>query len=211
MTFTPISDGTTNWGFVLNAALNDIQAQVTAAQATANTGHWMPEDEGMIAWVDDPINAQASSATTSGVVHLWQVSVKKDSTITNIVLPKSANAATGVVGQNFAGIYSISGTRLGQTADITTNLAAGGAAPLIVPLSAQLPVAAGKYWIALLQNAGTPATFLRGAQGAGNYMNLVAASLRVATFGAALTALPSSITPTSMVASATSTIYAAIN
>jgi hypothetical protein len=201
MTFTPISDGTTNWGFVLNAALNDLQSQVTAAQATANTGNWQPEDNGQIAWTMDPYVSSSSRSVTSGTVSLFLVSIKKAATITNIVISRSVAFTNGNAGQNFAGIYDISGTRLGQTADQTTNWSAA-TAPQEVALTAQLPVVAGKYWIALLANwtGGTAPTFLGGPAGVGAAYNIgtTSSTRRVATFGSGLTALPSSITPSSM-------------
>ncbi len=85
--------------------------------------------------------------------------------------------------------------------------------PLILPLATQLPVTAGFYWIALLINAATPATFLRGATGAGQWINAVQTSstLRLATFGAGLTALPASITPGSMAGNTALTLMAAIS
>lgn len=214
MTFSPIPDGTTNWGFVLNNALNDIQAQISTNLATLSTGDWTSDDNNLIAWTGDVYSASGSSGPTSGVVLLQRVSIKKPSTINNIIYPRSALAVTGVSGQNFAGIYNSNGNLIGQTADLTTQLQTGTAAsPQTLALTAQLPVQAGFYWIAYLFNAATTATALRGATGAGSWINSAATSstLRLATFGSGLTALPSSITPSSMTPNTLLTIMSALN
>lgn len=202
MTFTPIPDGTPSWGPVLNAALNDIQAQITNNLTLTAAGDWTPEDNGMIAWTMDPYVASSSRAVTNGSVQLHMLSIKKPATITNILMSRSVAGTSMTAGQNFAGLYDINGTLLGQTADQSANWAVG-TTPLTMPLVSQVPVQPGKYWIGLLANStGTLPTFLGGPAGAGAHYNLgtTATTRRLALFGSGLTSLPSSITPSSMTA-----------
>lgn len=201
MTFTPIPDGTPNWGFELNNALNDLQAQISTNNAANATGDWTPEDNGMIAWSSDSYLASGSTAVTSGQITLVQVSIKKPSTISRVHVGRSADGS-GLTGA-FLGIYDISGNLIGQTADQSAAWSTGGATPQSADLLVQAPVPAGKYWIAILVTGTTPPTFLRGATGGGQLTNqrTTSATRRLATFGAGLTALPATITPTAMASS----------
>lgn len=207
MTFTDIPDGTTDWGSVLNNALDDLQAQITDNHATDQSGGWQPADQGLIAWTLEPGVASGSTGPTSGQMALARVAVRRASTITNINVGITAAIASGVAGQNFMGIYSSGGALLGQTADLTT--AWGSTGPASHALTAQLPVAAGYYWIAMLSNATTTPTVSRGSAGSSATTNTgtTSSTRRFATYGSGLTALPSSITPSSMTAASVSWIF----
>lgn len=200
MTFTPIPDGTPNWGFELNNALNDLQAQISTNSAANATGDWTPEDGGLITWTWDASQASGSSVIgTGGVLRLYRVSIKKPSTINRILMTQSVAGSGLTAGQNFAGIYDSSGTLLGQTADQSTDWSTGGSTSTLrsMPLTAQLPVPAGKYWIAFLMNGTTGPSFLRGATGGGTWINAgtTASTRRCGSQGSGYTALPATFDP----------------
>lgn len=202
MTFTPIPPGTEDWDFPLNNALSDLQLQITTNELDNSSGIWTPEDNGHLAWTMDPYSASSSRAVINGAVQLHMISVKKAVTVNRFYLSRSAAGTSMTVGQNFIGLYDSTGALLGQTADQAGNFAVA-TTPLDAPLVVQTPIPAGKYWVGILANStGSLPTFLGGPAGLGAHYNLGtdSSSRRLAQFGVGLTALPSSITPSSMTA-----------
>lgn len=155
-----------------------------------------PADHGLIAWSADPNLASATSLATNGTLYLASVWLRSTATVSKLWWIHTAAGVTATAGQNWAGLYSSAGVLLGSVgvdALATTN------GVQAATLSAPPAVAAGRYWVALLFNAGTAPTLARtaGASASANNMNLSGATLRYATNGTSLTALPSPITPSS--------------
>lgn len=207
MTFTPIGAGTLNWDVPLNAALTDIQSQITTLTNVTATGDWSPMDQGLIAWTLDPAVASGSTGPTGGVLNLCKISVAQQALVTNVNLGVTAAISGGVSGQNFVGIYDMTGTLLMQSADLTVALGTGNN-PLTVPMTSPSNLAAGFYWLAMLFNATTTPTISRGSAGASATINVgtTAVARRFATFGSGLTSLPGTFSPASITAGTVSYI-----
>lgn len=202
MTFTPIPPDTQDWDVPLNNAMSDLQLQITTNELDNSSGIWTPEDNGHLAWTMDPYVASSSRAVINGVVQLHMVSVKKAVTVNRFYLSRSGAGTSMTVGQNFIGLYNSAGMLVGQTADQSANFSVA-LTPLDAPLVIQAAIPAGKYWVGILANStGTLPTFLGGPAGLGAHFNLGtdSSTRRLAQFGAGLTALPASITPSSMTA-----------
>lgn len=155
-----------------------------------------PSDHGLIAWSSDPNYASATSAAVNGSLYLAAVYLRSAATISKVWWIHTTAGASATAGQSFAGLYNSTGDRL-SSVGIDSQVVANG--PQSPSLSTPQTVPAGRYWVALLLNAGTPPVLARtsGASATANNLNLSAASLRYAVNGTGLTAMPSSINPAS--------------
>lgn len=179
--------GSSGWGPVLNAALEDLQDNGLIAN-----------DAAFQSWNYPPFNISiASSAITSGTVVMMKLpSFVAAKTINSVQLHVTAVAVTPTAGQCFAGIYNAAGTRMGVSADVGSTLTAGTGLQSF-PLTAPVACPAGDYWVALLQNAATPATLgVSSGIGSSSALNagLSAASAFFTTGPTAQTSLPANIT-----------------
>lgn len=163
-----------------------------------------PPTQGFISWNYDPEAAASSNSLTAGTVFLHKIWIPAG-TVTNIGLAVSTAGVGLTSGQNFAGIYNSSGTRLAVTNDQTTNWNTTGfkTCALSSPLSVST---AGYYYVALLCNAAT--TVAAGSSSNGTQAtfnaNVTGATLRHATGPTAQTSLPASITMSSNVSTGNS-------
>lgn len=197
-TFTnPIPIGTDPWGVLVNDNFEELMLMQAATQA---------RDHNLITWAFDPATNLASTVPTSGTVQMSKVLVRKATTITNVIYGVATLGTTLTAGQNFAGLYNASGTRIGVTADQTTAWGSGALGAATVPLTAPVAVTAGAYWVAFVSNGTTPPAFARGSSAAsgGSTVNigLTAATGRYTTGPAAQTSLPASVTMASRTLSA---------
>jgi hypothetical protein len=118
MTVTRNIEGTTP---AAHAALTPVVAVLTATatRAAVRPACWIPEDNGLIAAMFDPLlNSGAVTGWTAGWLFAGQVSTNKPATVTNIVMRMQAAGAT--LSNCFAGLYSNSGTLIAKTADQST-------------------------------------------------------------------------------------------
>lgn len=195
MTFTDIPDGTTNWGFVLNGALNDIQGQITSNDLTVNTSTWRPEDQNIAAWSIDPGVVFGSTALSANTLHMVSVLLRHDATVSNIIIDIDATPGVTIT-ESFAGIYSNAGNLLAQTGSQNSVWTSNGTK--VMPLTVATPLSAGKYHAAFFCNAATRPNFARGtAIASGNELinaGLSTAEARTANVSGALTVLPSTVT-----------------
>ncbi|MEW2498373.1 hypothetical protein AB0942_33300 [Streptomyces nodosus] len=187
---TVLRDITTfNTGNVMPAGL--LQYPLTRV----NDPTYGPVDQGFITWSHDPAtNRSAGDSITGGQIYLAKVKVVNRSTVvTNIHLGILSGTWTLTAGQNFAGIYNTSGTRLGLTADQASAWQTAGAKTSA--LTAPLTLAVGEYYVALLFNGSAIPQIAQGA-GASSVLNqlLPTAGARFLVVGSSLTALPSTIT-----------------
>jgi len=197
MTIVTPTIGQTNWGPPLNAALNDLQGQLSGQSFNAV---WMPSDQGYVTWSVDPANASNSTVLTAGVMALTRVAVRTQPggtvTVTNIEAGVNVAGVTLTAGQNFAALYNPLGTRVGVTADQSATWNSIGHKTMAIS-GGPIVLGPGYYWVAFLSNGTTPPQMLRASQAAANSVNsrTTAATTRFGTFGAAQTVTPASITP----------------
>jgi hypothetical protein len=159
----------------------------------------LPSDISYMAWSFDPLMADAATAPTLGDIQLVRMVLRSPQTISNIVVSVGTAGTTLTAGQNFAGLYNASGTRVALTADQTTPWGSTGVKTMA--LTAPYVAAAGHYYVAFVTNGIAPpmfgaktnlgATLINGASPANSY--------RFATNGTG-TALPATLTLASNVA-----------
>jgi hypothetical protein len=200
------------WGPVLNAALDDLQGQITAngsSIATNTAGiaalqptSFGPVDGGYKAWTFPAEQVIGGGSTPgAGAVTLGRLILNSTQSISSIALYVATGGSGLTSGQNFAGIYNSAGTLVATTADLTT--AWGGSGWMNHSLvGGPFNLTQGYYWVAIMSNGTTRPTFGRnsGSLSGALYNGLLSnATLRFATNGTGTTALPSSITPSSNV------------
>ena len=164
--------------------------------STVNDPTFTPADHGLITWTQDPAGCgSVGSALAAGVVHLAKVKIVNRATVvTNILASITSAGATLTAGQCYAGLYNSSGTLLSATADQSGTWTSTGLKTMA--LAAPQTLAVGTYYVALLANGSTPPSFMRGngVSSSGLNAGLTVGTARFLTSGAALTALPASIT-----------------
>ena len=194
MAYTPIVIGSLNWGAPVNNAFTSQDARISNREA----GSFTPDQHALLSWNFDPSMAPANDILTSGEVRMIKMpSFAKDVTISSIALFVAAVAVTPVAGQNFAGIYNAAGTRLAQTADLSTPYTVAGFS--LQPLTASILMPANtSFWVAFLSNAATNVSLAAGlsvsVRGPLVNANLTAANFRYSLGPSAQTTLPASIT-----------------
>lgn len=168
-----------------------------------------PSDHGLISWSTDPAHASTTTNTVSGTLYLAAVFIRASATTTKIWWIHTTAGVTPTAGQNFAGLYSSTGTLLASVG-IDTQAGANGVQSATITSTALNP---GFYWVGLLFNAATaPIAARAGGQSvAANNMNLTPATYRYATNGTGLTAMPASITPSSNSLTGASALAVAIS
>lgn len=220
MSYTPIDRGSSDWDVPVNAAFTSQDARITTNEtsitningtlsthesqiATANTNitslqnatdalDWQADDQGLIGWTFDPVITTGSAANVSQTLYFVKIPVRKAATITNLIVVVGILGSGLTAGQNLLGLYDSAGTRLGVTADQTTSWGAGTGTKT-VPLTSPVAVSAGFYYVAILSNGTTPASFLRGTSQSSSVNNLGGTFRNVNITGQ--TALPASFTP----------------
>lgn len=152
--------------------------------------------QGFMSWNYDPQAATSSNSLTAGTIFLHKIWIPAG-TVTNIGFGVNNTPSGLTSGQNFAGIYNLSGTRLAQTNDQSTNWAGTGPTFKTCALSSPLSVATGAYhYIALLCNASTTVAAGASSNSTQQYFNgnTSAGTFRHCTFNTGgQTALPSSL------------------
>lgn len=210
MTFTSIPAGTLAWNTPLNAAMSDLQSQITAnsSSITANTAgvaalqptNFGALDGGYKAWTFPAEQViGGGSIPGAGAVTLGKVLVNSSQSISSVSVYVATGGTGLTAGQNFAGVYDSNGTLVATTADLTVNWAGSGWMNHSLA-GGPFTLAQGAYWVAIMANGTTRPTFGRnsGSLSAALYNGLLPnAALRFATNGTGTTALPSSITPAS--------------
>lgn len=169
-------------------------SNITALQTLTNTLDFQPSDHAIKAWSQDPAGCGSTgSINTSGVIYLSKVILRAAATVSNLYVTVTAAGSGLTAGQNLVGLYTSTGTKLVEGADQTTPFASAGTKTVaITPQN----LAAGSYYIAIMSNGTTPATFMRGNGASGSALNIGLANSvgRFLDFGAGQTSLPSSIT-----------------
>jgi hypothetical protein len=174
-----------------------------ALVAEAAIGDIRPQDVGVIGWTAFPASTANTTAYTPGTyggrLLLFMFRVPVAGTINRINY--SVDVIGSVISNSYMGIYSMSGSLLGQcTTDQSANLTVGVNSK-IAALSSPLAVSPGLYRVGWVTgSATTQATLMSlGGQNSGAFTNLglSTANLVVAYYGSlnTYTALPASYIP----------------
>lgn len=184
-----------NAGFTASGTVSLPAAVTVGGLTVVDPNMILPSDHALVAWSYDPSFASTGNLLTSGTLYLSAFRLRRLQTITKVWWAQSTAGVTPTAGQNFAGLISSAGTVL-SSASADSNVTGSG--PQNVTLTTpQTNAAAGLYWVFLLFNAGTAPTAARtnGIQTGINTLGQTGATLRYATNGTGLTALPGSVTP----------------
>ncbi|MEU6635701.1 hypothetical protein [Streptomyces rochei] len=157
---------------------------------------WGPADQGLRAWSFDPSLAGFSSAPVGGSVYLIRVKLRKATTISKIVLMTVVAGSGLTANQNYAGLYTSSGTRVAVTANQSSAWTTANNT-LSMSLTSSYSAAAGDYYVAFVSNGSTRpgfvcATTLGATRTPGN-ANLSSGGYRYCIGATGQTSLPSSL------------------
>lgn len=195
--------GQAAWGQPLNDALSGLQ-----------DGGLSPSDAGFLSWNYSPQHiSTVTSAVISGTVKMMRLPrFTQPKTVTSVWGCLVAAAVTPTAGQCFAALVNMAGTRVGVSADISGQLSASGGTLVGWALTTPVVCPVGDYYVALLQNAATPATL--GTSSGQGYTDALNAGLPAATAfhtdgPSAQTSIPASITMASR-ARSTQPIWAGV-
>lgn len=163
----------------------------------------LPSDNAFIAWSFDPVNIAGMNALSVGALTLVAVYIRTTTTISNIVMLYGTTTGATLT-NSYAGLYNSSGVLLSGSADQSASWvgASGNGTAKTTALTTPQVVSPGFYWAAaMIGSAGTSPTWGRGGTNPSGLINigLGANAYRFATYSSALTALPASFTPTSLV------------
>lgn len=156
---------------------------------------WRPADNGLLVANGDPFAAANTFLLIAGTLYLCRLAIRQAVTISSLwwgVQTAGAGAST----QSFTGLYNSSGTLLTGSSDIGTSMTATGGKQLTLT-TPQAITAGTSVWAAIMTNlATTQPTLYRGVASNGGFIDLgqTTANYRFATNGAALTALPATLT-----------------
>lgn len=200
------SAGDPNWDVPLNAALEDLQDQITTAESATTAvaarvttlegnGTWKPSDHNLVTWSFDPSHGSAGSSSTAGTLFLAAVHVRKDATVNNLLVGLVTAGATLTASQNWAGIYNSAGTLIGSTADQAATWVGAAGLKTMALSGGALGLTAGVYYVGLLANGTTPPQFLRANSQSSSMINvgLASGSGRYLSSGTGQTTLPASV------------------
>lgn len=230
----PIASGGTGSGIQNFVDLSAVQSVGGAKTFTANlvasatfapTGGYatgynpgpsapQPADHGLLAWSYDPalLGPTTTSVATNGTLYLGAVYLRNPATISKVWWAQGTAGVTPTANQSFASVWNSAGTLMGSV-NIDGKVAAANG-PQNVALSVPASNApAGLYWVGLQFQAATAPCLCRAQTPFTGFFatNLAAAGYRFATNGAALTALPASIAPSSNSLAGAVSIWAAVS
>jgi hypothetical protein len=139
-------------------------------------------DHGLMGWSQDVASASSNSTVPAkGTLYLVKIHVPIAGPVTNVLLYVTAAGSGLTTGQNFAGLYSPSGTLLGATADQTSLWSSVGLQTM--PLTGgPASVAAGDYYAGFVVNGTTAPGLARGNNQSATMVNV---GLSTSTYRAA--------------------------
>lgn len=202
MPIAPIPIGSLAWGTPVNSRFTELDTRLAPVQNVPGPG-----DQTLDGWAFDPAAATGTTALATATITWVRVPVRASATspvsISNIGINVTTAGSVLTVGQNFAGIYSSTGTLLGTTADQA--VAWQSATFKDMALTAPVPITTDTYvYVALLVRGTTGPTLSRGASVVSTDLlnwNLTTTTARFATLATAATTLPASVTLSTRTAS----------
>ncbi len=170
-----------------------------SSQATSQRdSEFHPVDESFITWSYDlGLMTAAATAISAGRAYMCRMFVPVSRPITNVCVWVSTAGATVANGR--LGVFDSSGTRLQETAAITTAFQTTGFKE--IPLATVVAATPGYYWAGLVVgSAGTVPQFRRSNNGTAAEINVKVGDASATTRAAwltttGLTDLPTSFTP----------------
>jgi hypothetical protein len=206
MTVTRGAEGSTA---AAHSALTAVNAVLTkeAMERYAPSSVAQPRHHKLLGWTMPPYAAASNVSFAAGVAFYSKVRVAETCTFATVHWHVSVAAVNGgaSIANSFLGVYNSAGTRLGVTADQSTTFQSTGlkSAALTVDGGQSLTVTGGPdvyvYVAVLIGTQATTAGQARGSSSQSVNLGLVAADGAAAgTAGSGLSALPSSVTPSTM-------------
>jgi hypothetical protein len=124
-----------------------------------------PRKHGWNEWNFDPSLISQSGAFTfvSGTRYVMKFTAQNNEPISNIIVNVNTAGSGLTSGQNLAAVYDDQGVQLGITGDQTTNWASTGLKVMSVSGAPIAKTAGREYYIEVMSNGTTPATFGRQA------------------------------------------------
>jgi hypothetical protein len=171
-----------------------------------------PLRHGYVEWNYDPVIGGTGTAPTSGTVYVMKVSAQSGGSVSNIVLTITSSAGVSLTaGQNFAALYDSTGARVGVTADQSSAWTSNGLKTMALVGGPFTLRAGSDYYVALLSNGTTTASFMRsGTNLTAPNANQANALQRFSTNGTG-TSLPSSLTLSSNTGTGAATFWVALS
>lgn len=179
-------------GANVTVTVNDGSNTITIS--TDGPSGFVPADHGYLGWSVDPANCASSNTVTAGVLYLQKVKVLTPGT-SSIGALQVATAGTSLT-NCFLGLFDSTGARIALSANQATAWQSGGykatswASPVVVT--------PGTYYTGILVGGGTPPLFSRVGNSNAVNAGLSAPGLRFGTSGTGQTAIPSSVTLSSV-------------
>lgn len=164
----------------------------TAGGGTAVVADATPLEQGYIGWNYDPISAANNTQPSSGVPVLVKIKTAIGGIVSNIHLNVNTQGSSFTAGSSFAALYDMSGTQLGVTTDIASQLNTTGAKSLTLTSGATV-TGNTFYYVYLIINATTMPALNRAANVGAINQNTAPGTYRFATLGSGATSAPASI------------------
>lgn len=190
----------------ITLGLNDMSAATIPVKDTGrrgisvigNPGLWTPVDNALIACDGDPMLASSSLVLpTAGVVYLRKIKMADTKAVTNVVMVIS-NSGVGL-SNAYAAVFDSTGAQLGVSADISTSLQSTGTKTIALGTPTAIQPAGTWLYIALVIGGASTMPTISSFASARISLGISSSNLRWGSTGTGLTAMPSTITPSSIV------------
>lgn len=194
----------------LTLGLNDMSAASLPVKDTGrrgvsvigNPGLWTPADNALIACDGDPMLASSSLVLpTAGVVYLRKIKMADTKAVTNIVMVIS-NSGVGL-SNTYAAVFDSSGAQLGVSADISTSLQSTGTKTIALGAPTAIQPSGTWLYVALVVGGASTMPTISSFASARISVGISSSNLRWGSFSSGLSAMPATITPSSIVAVST--------
>jgi hypothetical protein len=195
-----------------NVALTNVAGfNLNGVQVPPNM--YQAADLGFLAWAYDPALTSNSTLTTNGTIYLARVVLRYAATISKLAIGIATAASSPVANESYLGLYDSGGTLRASTAAGTLDTLITSSGLLNASVATPYSAAAGVYWVAFVNNAGTAATIARNSGLSLSIANggAAASSYRFAVNGTGQTSLPSTITPGNNTLSGATTMWASVS
>jgi hypothetical protein len=176
----------------------------TRAPMHLRTSEFLPEDYGLIGWTHDPAEAVGSTNTlAAGQPTFYLLRAAVDGYVDSVFMNCTLAGATLTSGQNFLGLYDMSGNQLAVSADLSTTWTSTGNRQYAFTAPTRLITAGERLALVVLANGTTLPKFAGLANPQAININRAAtpssagattSPYRSGTLGSALTALPATVT-----------------
>lgn len=187
-------------------ALDDAQAKDELGTLTARVNAYLPhtipgpQDQNMVSWSFDAVNAAGGTALTNGDMWLVKLMIRESATVDTVYFAVTTSDSDPVAGQNQLALYSPAGTRMHAAASLDSVVTSTGLKTITIPATLVVPPF---VWVAVVVNFTTGGTFslLRGTTSVfGGSLNagLGVSQYRFGRAATGQTSLPASFTPASI-------------